>query len=124
MVVEDDDDIREALAESLVDEGHSCIAFAGGEEALAHVARGGTVPDLILVDVRMPAMTGDELVERISGNPTWARVPVVMMTAHSSNYVPPRRTTARAVEILHKPIRLDDLLAAVERVLGPPPATA
>lgn len=117
MVVEDDSDIREAVAESLEDQGYSCVSFSGGEAALEHLRGGGALPDLILVDVRMPTMTGEELVERLSCEAGWSDVPVVMMTAHSSDYSPSQGAAARAVGILHKPIRLDELLAAIERGL-------
>src|SRR5215510_8699670 len=59
LVVDDDQDIRDALCELLRDEGYEAIAVANGEEALTYL-KGGNLPCVILLDLMMPVMDGWE----------------------------------------------------------------
>ena len=58
LVVDDDPDIREALAGILADEGYQVTACADGAQALAHLGAGSDPPCLILLDLMMPGMSG------------------------------------------------------------------
>ena len=113
LLVDDDDGIRDSVAECLVSEGYAVCAVANGAEALAAL-RTTERPGIILVDLVMPVMDGAELIDALRADPALRRIPVVLMTAASAKSgLPP------ADEYLEKPFHLDDLLATVERHARP-----
>ncbi len=109
LVVDDDESIRELVTMALVDEGYEAVGAANGEEALA--ALGGFDPDLILLDTRMPIMSGAEFVAAYRRLPV-RQVPLVLLTAAPDVEAMLERIPADAY--LAKPFDLDDLLAVVE----------
>ncbi len=79
LVVDDHEEIREALAEILEEEGHEVLQAVDGLEALEMVA---TMPlDVILLDIAMPGMDGLETLRRLKDSPESAKLPVIMVTA-------------------------------------------
>jgi CheY-like chemotaxis protein len=113
LLVEDDEGIRDSVAECLLSEGYSVCAVANGAEALAAL-RTTERPSVILVDLIMPVMDGAELIDALRADPTLRRIPVVLMTAASATAGLPR-----ADDCLEKPFQLEDLLATVERHARP-----
>jgi CheY-like chemotaxis protein len=112
LLVEDDFDVREALAETLRDEGYLVECAIDGEQALAYLRSGGR-PHLILLDLMMPRMSGSEfrMVQKI--DPALRHLPVVLLSADGR-----MEEKARALEVngaIRKPIELADLLAIIER---------
>jgi len=112
LLVEDDLDVREALAETLRDEGYEVECAADGEQALGYLRAGGR-PGLILLDLMMPRMSGSEfrMVQKI--DPLLSHLPVVLLSADGR-----MEEKARALETagaIRKPIDLDLLLATVQR---------
>lgn len=112
LLVEDDLDVREALAETLRDEGYEVECAADGEQALGYLRAGGR-PGLILLDLMMPRMSGSEfrMVQKI--DPLLSHLPVVLLSADGR-----MEEKARALETagaIRKPIDLDVLLATVQR---------
>ena len=79
LIVDDERHNRELLEVMLKPEGFILLSAATGEEALTIVAR--QPPDLILLDVMMPGMSGYEVVERIKSDPDAKSIPVIMLTA-------------------------------------------
>src|SRR5262245_13237188 len=80
MVVDDDDDLRETLVDALQMAGFETSALADGAEAL-QALRAGVRPDLMLLDLMMPNMSGWEVYDAIAGMPELAELPIVIMTA-------------------------------------------
>ena len=80
LLVEDDFDVREALAETLRDEGYRVECAVDGEQALDYLRAGGK-PGLILLDLMMPRMSGTEfrMVQKV--DPQLCGVPVVLLSA-------------------------------------------
>jgi CheY-like chemotaxis protein len=109
LLVEDDLDVREALAEALTMEGHVVATARDGLEAL-QVAR-QRPPDLILLDLMMPRMTGWEFRAAQRVDPVLSSIPVVVVSACSRELAAELEATA----YLPKPFDLDKLLALVER---------
>ena len=109
LIVEDDVAIRESLRDLLDDEGYAVAEAANGAEALALLEK--QRPELILLDLWMPVMTGGQLYERIRERADWAKIPIVVVTA--ANDAPP----SKDLEILRKPLRLEDLLATIRKYL-------
>jgi CheY-like chemotaxis protein len=111
LVVEDDEDIRAAIAEILEGEGYDVVIAANGSEALEelqHMRR----PSLILLDLMMPVMNGHEFLARIRETPRLQGVPVLVLTAVSTEAPPGARG------LLRKPFIVEELLDAVQNLCG------
>jgi CheY-like chemotaxis protein len=121
LLVEDDDALREALGEILADEGYRVECVANGREALEHLDRSGASPDLILLDLVMPVMDGWTFRNAQRLDPRLARIPTMVLSA---SFPPdsPRMRSLEAQAVLSKPVSVDRLLQAVERLLPGPVA--
>ena len=119
MIVDDDDDLRDALTDIMTAQGYEVAAFADARAALAALEEGMT-PFLILLDLMMPGMSGWEFRAAQLENPTLALIPVVVVTA-AGNLSEGARTLS-SVEVLHKPFTLDTLLPVVARYAAAPRA--
>ncbi|HSD21582.1 MAG TPA: response regulator [Anaeromyxobacter sp.] len=115
LVVEDDGDLREALAECLRFEGYDVVEAVDGADALARLQRGAR-PALIILDLVMPRMDGRQLLAAMRVDADLAGIPVVLATGTRP------QDLSQEVQVLLKPIGLDDLLACVRRYcdLAPP----
>ena len=117
LVVEDDRDVAESVAEVLEASGYSTDIAANGREALDHL-RSHDLPDLILLDMMMPVMDGWQFREEQRKSPALEAVPVVVVTADGN-----ARGKAAAIQAagqVQKPVTIDSLLDEVERVCGVP----
>jgi DNA-binding response OmpR family regulator len=106
LVVDDDADTREALADALTYAGYVVEQAGGGRAALERIARSG-VPDVILLDLHMPDVNGEQVLDRLRG----CNARVILLTADSSARV---LRFARDAKLVHKPVGLDELEAAVK----------
>ena len=113
LIVEDDVDVREALATLLETQGYRVLEAENGLQALGRLRDTAFDVCLILLDLFMPVMNGWAFREEQLRDPTMAGVPVVVVTADVSA----RRTgkDLRAAEYLTKPVDFDRLLAVVAR---------
>lgn len=110
LIVEDDADLREMMAQLLSLEGYRTQAVANGQEALS-ILRRGDRPDLILLDLMMPVMDGWEFRRRQMQDPQIADVPVVVLSALD----PSRAVDLAGAAFLKKPLDFDRLLELVRR---------
>jgi CheY-like chemotaxis protein len=110
LIVEDDADLREMMAELLQLEGYRTRSVANGREALDYLERTGR-PDLILLDLMMPVMDGWEFRRRQMADPSLADVPVVVLSALD----PARAHDLAGALFLKKPLDFDRLLELVRR---------
>lgn len=117
LLVEDDRDVREAIAEVLEQEGYAVAQARSGEEALQHLTGMTAPPSAILLDLMMPVMDGWEFLSRREKNGDWASIPVVVISADSTAR---ERIEAQTgiVAYLRKPIDIDQLLDILARVQG------
>jgi CheY-like chemotaxis protein len=113
LVVDDEPGIRAVLAELLTDEGYRVVVAQDGVEALRRI--GDVSPDLVLLDLNMPKLTGWEVVERLRA--LAITLPIVIMTAGQSATIEAARLGAAAA--LPKPFAIDDVLTTVERLVPP-----
>ncbi len=126
LVVEDEPAIRMFLVDALQDEGYEVMPAANGMQALELLAAEQWRPDVILLDMLMPAMDGAAFAEAYRRSPE-PHAPIVVVTAFRSQEA--RATAAGADDVLIKPVELDDLLKQVARHVrarqpgGPPPLT-
>jgi len=106
LIVDDDNDTREALADALATAGFLVHQACNGQEALDFIGCNGE-PDVILLDLRMPGMDGSEFLERTRGSSSR----VIVLTGDASGRL---LRFARDAKLLSKPIDLEHLEAAVK----------
>lgn len=114
LIIDDDDDLREIVCAVLKDADFEPQGAASGPEALATL-KGPGRPQLILLDLMMPVMTGFEVRERLLADPELASIPVVVMTASRGFDVAP----LAASDVVYKPLDVDELVGALEGALAP-----
>lgn len=108
LVVDDEAEVREAIAELLVEEGHEVSVAADADEALGHL-RTGPTPDVVLTDLRMPGMNGWELAAAIKQRYPGVRVGLI---TGCLSQVPATPAERAAVDfVLEKPVDFPSLLA-------------
>lgn len=110
LIVEDDADLREMMAQLLTLEGYRAEAVANGRDALAYLQQGAR-PDLILLDLMMPIMDGWEFRRRQREDPNLAGVPVVVLSALDQT----RAADLGGTAFLKKPLDFDRLLELVRQ---------
>ncbi len=111
MIVDDDEDIREIAKLLLEGEGHCVATAADGLDAWQQL-EGGESPSLILLDLMMPRMDGEQFLHALRASPR-AAIPVVIMSGHNAASVKARELTANGC--LTKPIELEELFETVRR---------
>ena len=112
LVVDDDDDTRMCVCTVLTEEGYEVAAAKNGQEALtmlSTIAR----PNLVLLDLMMPVMSGWDLLEELKKDPKLSTLPVVVFTAAGDSRVQDR---VAMKPVLRKPIDLDLLLEMVNKI--------
>jgi CheY-like chemotaxis protein len=116
LIAEDEKDIRELISFTLKFAGHEVIATANGEEAFNTTLQ--QIPDLVLLDVRMPRMTGYEACERIKAEPSTKNIPVVFLSAKGQESEIQAGLQAGATEYILKPFSPDQLTERVRVILS------
>jgi two-component system alkaline phosphatase synthesis response regulator PhoP len=116
LIAEDERDIRELIVITLQTHGlGNVIQASNGEEAVAKAR--ARKPDLILMDVRMPKMTGFEACELLKDDPSTSGIPVVFLSAKGQETEMKRGLEVGAVEYILKPFAPDDLYRRVTSIL-------
>ena len=112
LVVDDDPDVRDALVDTLQDEGYEVVDMPGGREALDYL-RANPKPALIFLDWNMTPMNAPNFMVEFCKDGSNQDVPVVLITAdvHASDKV----ATSRYSAFITKPVNLDTLFALVAR---------
>jgi len=110
-VVDDDPAVREATRDLLRENGYAVEVFADGEDFL----RADRSEGCLLVDARMPGMTGLELIDRLKAN--GCGLPAIMITGNGDVAMAVEAMKAGAVDFIEKPIGHVDLLASIKRAL-------
>lgn len=116
LVVDDEADIRLTLRLILELAGHEILEAADGAEALVMVQQS---PDVVLLDIRLPDIDGLDVLRIMKGDPSVAGIPVVCVSAHSSEDTLRRALALGAVAYLGKPFDFAHLRRVVADAAGP-----
>ncbi len=112
LVVEDDADLREALAIELSLEGYEVRTASNGAEALARIE--AERPMLVLTDLEMPVMNGRRMLQRLRDDPACAALPVIVLSAFGFEW---EAELMGAQGYIRKPCRIGQLSQEIGRVL-------
>jgi CheY-like chemotaxis protein len=115
LIVEDSNDARELFALVLNKSGFDVIEAADGYEAIKSTRT--NLPDLILMDLMMPKLSGDEATNQIKADPATKHIPIIVLTAAAEGPAVQRAMAAGAAKIWHKPITLKSLADDVHEYL-------
>lgn len=116
LIAEDEPDIRELVAFTLRFAGHEVTSTANGEEALHQASQ--IIPDLIIMDVRMPKMTGYDACRAMKADVTLGDIPVIFLSAKGQDSEIQAGMEAGAEEYLLKPFAPDHLVERVKSILA------
>jgi DNA-binding response OmpR family regulator len=111
LVVEDDADTRASLYQILTLEGFSVLTADNGQQALDLLDR-GIRPNLIMVDLMLPRVTGFDLIAHLRTEPELRMIPTVVITA-----LPKDEVRVIADVVFHKPLAFDPVLATIRNLL-------
>jgi two-component system alkaline phosphatase synthesis response regulator PhoP len=120
LIAEDELDIRNLITFTLRFAGHEIIDASNGAEAIqkiSEMADKGELPELILMDVRMPRMTGYEACKRIKADDRFKHIPVAFLSAKGQEAEVKEGFDAGAVDYIIKPFAPDELTNKVKELL-------
>ncbi len=115
LIAEDEPDIRELVAFTLRFAGYEVVTASNGEEAVQIAVK--ELPDMALMDVRMPRMTGYDACRAMKANPELKDIPVVFLSAKGQEGEIATGLEAGAEEYLLKPFAPDQLTERVRAIL-------
>ena len=117
LTVEDDKTTGDLLASAINDQrGYQALTVANGDDALE--ALGRIDPDLLLLDIRMPGMSGLDVYDRVRADPRFRSLPIVFETGTGREHAAELRARGIATYI-KKPFDLDELVRFVKRLVPP-----
>jgi two-component system nitrogen regulation response regulator NtrX len=115
LICDDEKNIRRTLGMVLEGLGHRVLEAGSGEEAIAKLE--AEEVDLIILDVRLPQMTGIEALQQIRAKPAIAHLPVIMISGHASLAEAVHSVQLGATDFLEKPLDRDRVLVSVNNAL-------
>jgi two-component system, OmpR family, alkaline phosphatase synthesis response regulator PhoP len=121
LIADDEPNIVISLEFLLEQDGYRVLLARDGNEALEAIER--EVPDLVLLDVMLPRLSGFDVCQRIRQNPALAKVRVIMLTARGREVEVTKGLALGADAYVTKPFSTRDLLEQIRRQLGDAPAS-
>ena len=115
LVVEDNDLNRKLFCDVLKANGHEVVPVADGRNVVATAQR--FVPDLVIMDIQLPNISGIDLIAQLKRESTLAEVPVLAVTAYAGKGDEERIRDAGAADYLAKPVSIGPFMAAVKALL-------
>src|SRR5258706_3862747 len=115
LLVEDEVNLTDTLAENLTEEGHEVVKAHDGETGLTLIR--AQLPDLIVLDIMLPALDGLSVCRIIRKDPTTSHIPIIMLTARGTEVDKIVGLESGADDYIVKPFGLGEFLALVRAVL-------
>lgn len=116
LIVDDDKDLLRGLTFRLRANGYETVIATDGYSAISVAQK--EKPDLIILDIGLPAGDGFIVMERLRNHPSLALIPIIILTARDSQINKERALKAGAVAFFQKPADNDKLLAAIKKATG------
>ena len=116
LVVEDNDLNRKLFCDVLKANGHEVVPAADGNNVIATARK--FAPDLVIMDIQLPGVSGVDLIAELKDNGDLAKVPVLAVTAYAGKGDEERIRGAGAEDYLPKPVSIGPFMAAVRRLVG------
>ena len=116
LIVDDEPGLRRLISAGLTVRGYEAIEASNGQEALVAISEGR--PDVVLLDMAMPVMTGCEMLAILRRRPDFERYVILIMTALADQETRAEVMHLGASVILDKPFPLDELDEAIRSALG------
>ena len=113
-IAEDNPILLQGLGRALTANGYAVATAEDGPAILNLLSQASTPPDLLLLDVMMPGMTGFEVLQAVHTEPRWSDLPVMLITAATDETLSTSALRCGAVDVLIKPFRLNELLLRIE----------
>ncbi|MDP2920347.1 MAG: response regulator [Dehalococcoidia bacterium] len=114
LVIDNEENLRKILQVNLTASGYEVITASNGEEGLALMER--EKPDLVLLDIKMPGISGWEVLNILNSRPNLKDIPVIIMTAFLKSTEEARMKTTGVTGFLAKPFDVQELLDQVGKV--------
>jgi CheY-like chemotaxis protein len=121
VVVDDDARVREAFVDMLTDAGFRAVGFGDGREALGSLGR--VDPDLIILDLMMPAMDGADFLAQLRAQPAAREIPVLIVSGIGRlvRGIAPEQARSQNIRgVISKPVEYATLISEVSYIIGPP----
>jgi len=115
LIADDEPNIVVSLEFLMRQKGYAVKVVGNGEEALRAIAE--FMPDLVLLDVMMPRLSGYEVCQEVRANPAWAGIRIVMLSAKGRDVEVTKGMAVGADAYVTKPFSTKDLVAKVEELL-------
>jgi DNA-binding NtrC family response regulator len=115
LIIDDDDQLRLSFKKLLAAESYQVIEAASGETGCDLIAK-GPIPDLVILDIRLPGMNGLETFKKI--HRIDRKLPIIIMTAYGTTETAIEATKMGAFDYILKPFEIPDMLAAIKQALG------
>lgn len=116
-IVDDDPDVRDLVEYKLVQNGHDVVSATNGQDALRLVPE--IMPELLLLDVMMPGISGFDVLERLRADASTRELPIIMLTAKAQEADTDRGFTLGANDYVLKPFSPRELMSRVSAQLVP-----
>ncbi len=116
LIVEDDRNIRQFVAINLKARGYTVLQAENAEDGLQRVRE--NTPDGLVLDIKLPGMSGWDMLKQIAADPQLPDVPVIILTASPLTDYVGEPTYNNIADTLIKPIGAADLIQAVRRIFG------
>ena len=113
LVIDDDDQLRKSFEKLLAEEGYSVKSAPSGEAGLTRIQE--EIPDLVVLDMRLPGMNGLETFQTI--HEIEPKLPVIMMTAYGTTETAIKATKMGAFDYILKPFEIPDMLTVIAQAL-------
>jgi DNA-binding response OmpR family regulator len=117
MVVDDEPDILTTVGQMLEMSGYEVIRVTNGHECLEKLNDANPNPDLIVLDIMMPEVSGWDVAAKIKENPEWNNIPIVFLTAKGDTMSIGMGAMA-SEDYIVKPFDVKDLIARIQKILG------